>query len=175
MKEIKNPSSHGLSRRKLLTNTAIVGASALLINAGSVSLAQANDQLAMGGFYKLAQFLTHKPSLSPAFAAAVYATMLAHTENFRDRLSTLEQALNASGATEVQSFIDALPKGDENRSFALLIIESFYTGNVGRGRHAVAVSFEKALMFQQTIDVTVIPTYIRAEPNYWAASPDLDN
>ncbi|MOA10201.1 Fructose dehydrogenase small subunit precursor [compost metagenome] len=87
----------------------------------------------------------------------------------------LEKRISDSGAPDVQSFISALPAEDENRKLALLIIESFYTGNVGRGRQAVVVNYEKALMFQATSDVTVIPTYIRARPNYWIATPNLEN
>ncbi|EKS9846005.1 uridylyltransferase, partial [Burkholderia cepacia] len=31
--------------------------------------------------------------------------------------------------------------------------------------------YETALMFEPTRDVTVIPTYIRARPEYWTARP----
>ncbi|WP_413504127.1 sugar dehydrogenase complex small subunit [Serratia grimesii] len=173
--ERKSKSSYGLSRRHLLKSTAIVGAALLSFNTASAPLTSIEDKPSAGTFFKLAQRLTNRPELDPAFATAMYSTMTSHTDHFGIRLAALEKRLAANGAQDVQSFISALPNEDEDRIFALLIIESFYTGNVGRGRQAVVVSYEKALMFQQTLDVTVIPTYIRARPNYWVATPNLDN
>lgn len=172
---MKNKSSYGLSRRRLLKSSAIVGATLLSINVVSAPLKLVDDRPGVDAFLKLARLLTNRPTLEPAFSAAMYSALVSHTERFNHRLNTLEKALSISGAQDVQSFISALPSEDENRKLALLIIESFYTGNVGRGRQAVVVSYEKALMFQKTIDVTVIPTYIRAQPNYWVATPNPDN
>ncbi|AGQ31075.1 Membrane bound FAD containing D-sorbitol dehydrogenase [Serratia liquefaciens] len=174
-KESKSKASYGFSRRHLLKSTLIAGAAFLSVNAVSTPLKRLDDKHTEVLFNQLAQWLTLRQNLDPAFTAAMYSTMASHTEKFGDRLAMLEKRISDSGAPDVQSFISALPAEDENRKLALLIIESFYTGNVGRGRQAVVVNYEKALMFQATSDVTVIPTYIRARPNYWIATPNLEN
>ena len=49
----------------------------------------------------------------------------------------------------------------------MAMISAFYLGQVGQGDDATLVSFEKALMFQPTEGVIVIPTYALGGPNYW--------
>ncbi len=59
------------------------------------------------------------------------------------------------------------------RATALAIISAFYLGHAGQGDGQQLVSFEQALIYPPTLDVTVIPTYARGGYNDWVDAPTV--
>ena len=51
-------------------------------------------------------------------------------------------------------------------------MKALYAGVVESGTPAKVYAFEKALMYQPSRDVVVIPTYAHDGPNYWVAQPN---
>ncbi|MHC1479539.1 sugar dehydrogenase complex small subunit [Frateuria aurantia] len=67
----------------------------------------------------------------------------------------------------------ALFQQETPRKTALAIISAFYLGHAGSNPEQALVSYEQALMYPPTLDVTVIPTYARGQYNDWVAAPQL--
>jgi hypothetical protein len=57
----------------------------------------------------------------------------------------------------------------ENRETAGKLVAALYLGVVGDGDAATLVSYEAALMFAPTQDLTPIPSYAIGGPAYWDA------
>ncbi len=160
------------SRRRFIQLSVL--ASSIVLASGLVARATPSRAGASTDFYTLASFLVAKPQLSAPYAAAVFAALVKNIPDFASQLQLLADAVKRIQAPDVTQLFTAWTEADQAaKKTALLIIETFYTGNVGRGATAKAVAYEMALMFGPTIDVTVIPTYIRGRPEYWTATPVL--
>ncbi|ALV59918.1 MULTISPECIES: sugar dehydrogenase complex small subunit [Burkholderia] len=125
-------------------------------------------------FAGVAAYLTRRSALPSRYVQSVYDGLVEQDREFPARLRALAVAIG-TGTQPVDRFVRTLGvAAPELRATALAIIEAFYTGSVGHGGQARMVGYETALMFEPTSDVTVIPTYIRARPEYWTARPAAD-
>ncbi|SOT43889.1 sugar dehydrogenase complex small subunit [Burkholderia cenocepacia] len=125
-------------------------------------------------FAGVAAYLTRRSALPSRYVQSVYDGLVEQDREFPARLRALAVAIG-TGTQPVDRFVRTLGvAAPELRATALAIIETFYTGSVGHGGQARMVGYETALMFEPTSDVTVIPTYIRARPEYWTARPATD-
>lgn len=117
-------------------------------------------------FLLLSQALTGKRDLDPATAARIetaFATL-------QPELHAQFPALNAlvGQGSDAQAMLAAA--GDAKPA-ALAIITAWYTGTVGKGIHAVTVSYRDALM-QRPVDDGLSPaTYAHGGPAWWTAAP----
>jgi len=74
----------------------------------------------------------------------------------------------AGQVSGAQALVDAA--GDAKPA-ALAIITAWYTGTVGKGVHAVTVSYRDALMQRCVDDGLSPPTYVQGGPAWWTAAP----
>ena len=117
-------------------------------------------------FLGLSRALTGKNDLDPATADRIekaFATLQPDLHAQFPALVTL--AGQVSGA---QALVDAA--GDAKPA-ALAIITAWYTGTVGKGVHAVTVSYRDALMQRCVDDGLSPPTYVQGGPAWWTAAP----
>ena len=117
-------------------------------------------------FLDLSRALTGKNDLDPATADWIekaFATLQPDLHAQFPALVTL--AGQVSGA---QALVDAA--GDAKPA-ALAIITAWYTGTVGKGVHAVTVSYRDALMQRCVDDGLSPPTYVQGGPAWWTAAP----
>ncbi|NMM03240.1 uridylyltransferase [Paraburkholderia sp. RP-4-7] len=162
-------------RRRLLKLSATAALTvAMPLDALSESSAT-HGAAAHATFASVAAFLTRRNALPDLYVRSVHQGLIAQDSSFPARLNALSAAIASLRSADVGALIPALAgTSSDARKTALAIIEAFYTGSVGRGEHARMVGYETALMFEPTADVTVIPSYIRARPEYWSARPDVD-
>ncbi|WP_410209970.1 sugar dehydrogenase complex small subunit [Aquirhabdus sp.] len=160
------------SRRHFIKLSVL--SSSVLLASGLIASAAPSPDTSTTDFYSLATFLVAKPQLSAPYAAAVFSALKKNIPDFAPQLQAVLDTVKRIQAPDVTRLFAGFTEADQAvRKTCLLIIETFYTGNVGRGATAKAVAYEMALMFDTTKDVTVIPTYIRGRPEYWTATPLL--
>ncbi|GBR68502.1 sugar dehydrogenase complex small subunit [Gluconobacter kanchanaburiensis] len=170
-----------LSRRILLRTAAAI--SALGAIPSNFSRAQAAVSYGRQDFLALSQILTVRDKLNPEIAARISAALSAKDANFTslaERLFTTIKADNFSDMRKFNDFADAYP---DLKPTAMTIISAWYLGYIGTPsmsatpavNHPVDdaqfVSYAEALMYEPTIDTTVIPTYSRGHTNYWIDAP----
>jgi hypothetical protein len=103
-----------------------------------------------------------------ARAAAPPAALGAATPGFEERAHALWTAIHGAGWKTVQDWRGSPLYGDPAaRETAAMLVSAFYLGVVGDGDAATLVSYEAALMFAPTQDVTPIPSYALGGPGYW--------
>lgn len=156
-------------RRRFLAVSALAASVAAVITAAP-GFAQSAMTVSNGdpAFLDLARFLTGKPDLDARIAALAHQGLIAADPAFAERSVALQRAIKQAGVADVDAFADSELYADDGlKATAMAVISAFYLGQVGEGRSATFVSFEKALMFQPTEGVIVIPTYALGGPNYW--------
>ena len=163
-----------VDRRTFLVEAAVV-ASAFALG-GALPAAAVMDEPAMPveDLAKLAAFLTGKLDLSTELVVRAHQALVAEGASFDQRLATLNQRIKAAGPSDVEAFkTRSLANDPELMATAIAVISAFYTGRVGKTYRGHLVSYEEALMYRPTADVTVIPTYSHGAPGYWAKPPLL--
>ena len=159
-----------LSRRRFLAASALAASAAALVVAapGFAQVATAAKG-ANPEFLELARFLTGKPDLDARIVALAQQGLIAADPAFADHAAALERAIKDAKLADVDAFAGSPLYADAGfKATAIAMISAFYLGQVGEGSAAKFVSFEKALMYQPTAGVVVIPTYTLGGPNYWA-------
>ncbi|HDR9875549.1 sugar dehydrogenase complex small subunit [Burkholderia cenocepacia] len=164
------------AQRRRLVKLSAGAALAAALPAGMLiaRAATAPQAVPLRDFAGVAAYLTRRSALPSRYVQSVYDGLVEQDREFPARLRALAVAIG-TGTQPVDRFVRTLGvAAPELRATALAIIEAFYTGSVGHGGQARMVGYETALMFEPTSDVTVIPTYIRARPEYWTARPAAD-
>ncbi|MDI9697017.1 sugar dehydrogenase complex small subunit [Burkholderia cenocepacia] len=164
------------AQRRRLVKLSAGAALAAALPAGMLiaRAATAPQAVPLRDFAGVAAYLTRRSALPSRYVQSVYDGLVEQDREFPARLRALAVAIG-TGTQPVDRFVRTLGvAAPELRATALAIIETFYTGSVGHGGQARMVGYETALMFEPTSDVTVIPTYIRARPEYWTARPATD-
>jgi hypothetical protein len=162
----------GLDRRTFLVETAVLAAGLVLIDAMPAPEASEEPEIRDADLMKLVVFLTNKADLSAELVVRAHRALLAERPSFDQRLKALIQRIDAAGLHDVEEFrASSLAKESDLMMTSIAVISALYTGRVGNSYRGHLVSFEEALMYRPTADVTVIPTYARAAPGYWAKAP----
>jgi hypothetical protein len=165
----ENRRGHGLTRRGFLL---AVGSVSLLAACRDKAPAVATPAAAAPAartdtaFLSLSRALTDKNDLDPATAERIekaFATLQPDLHAQFPALVTL--AGQVSGATAL------VAAAGEAQPAALAIITAWYTGTVGKGLHAVTVSYRDALMQRCVDDGLSPPTYVQGGPAWWTAAP----
>lgn len=165
----ENRRGHGLTRRGFLL---AVGSVSLLAACRDKAPAVATPAAAAPAartdtaFLSLSRALTDKNDLDPATAERIekaFATLQPDLHARFPALVTL--AGQVSGATAL------VAAAGEAQPAALAIITAWYTGTVGKGVHAVTVSYRDALMQRCVDDGLSPPTYVQGGPAWWTAEP----
>lgn len=164
-----------VQRRRLMKLSAGAAlAAALPAGMLMARAAVAPEALPARDFAGVAAYLTCRKALPARYVQSVYDGLVAQDHAFPARLRALVVAID-TGTQPLEAFVKTLGiAAPELHTTALAVIEAFYTGSVGHGGQARMVGYETALMFEPTVDITVIPTYIRARPEYWTERPAVD-
>lgn len=117
-------------------------------------------------FLELSHALTGKTDLDPATADRIEQAFAHLQPELHAQFPTLVTL--AGQVTGAQALIAAA--GDAKPA-ALAIITAWYTGTVGKGVHAVTVSYRDALMQRCVDDGLSPPTYAHSGPAWWTAEP----
>jgi hypothetical protein len=158
-----------LSRRRFLAMSALAASvAALATSSPGITQAIASTSDSDPAFLALARFLTGRSDLDPRIVTRARDALIAADSGFADKARTLMHAIQDANLTSVDAFAGSPLYADaSHRATAIAVVSAFYLGQVGEGREARLVSFEKALMFQPTAGVLVIPSYALGGPNYW--------
>jgi hypothetical protein len=147
-----------VSRRTLLRGALLIGGLAMLpYQRNAFAAAPAND------FMRLSLLLTTRTALNSEQGQRLYDALNAGDPKFAPGLQALQQAIAADHFSDMQQFA--------------AIISGWYLGYTGEPVSHTAndptrfVAFRDALMYQPTLDATVIPTYSRGHTNYWVEPP----
>lgn len=166
-------SSSTFSRRGLLRGALLVGGLSMLpFSRSAFAATPAND------FMRLSLLLTTRTTLSSEQGQRLFDALSAGDANFASGLQALQQAISADNFSDMHQFAGFVKRHDPQvKSTAMAIISGWYLGYTGEPvSHSSDdptrfVAFRDALMYQPTLDATVIPTYSRGKTNYWAKPP----
>ncbi len=159
-----------------------------VIGLGAVSLAAtmlglcpvtafAQQEIDEAAFLALSQRLTGRNELNATISARALAALSAGDEAFLKTAMRLAQAIDQFGLTDMRRFRDFAAAHPDLSPAAMKIISAWYLGYTGtpegEANHDDArfVSFAGALMYEPTIDVTIVPTYARGKTDYWVTPP----
>ncbi|WP_053096111.1 sugar dehydrogenase complex small subunit [Frateuria defendens] len=169
-------------RRAFLTATLFGASAAVLATAtpgwtSSLHAAPAAGALAPEGFLALSRLLTAHPELNPDLADAAWSALVEREPDFAARFTDLQRAVDAAGLHDMRDFGASPVAADAAlKRTAVAIVGAWYLGRVGevkpRSEDGPAfITYTGALMWRPTLDVTVIPTYSRGRPGFWAEKP----
>lgn len=182
--EAMKPDTHKetSSRKQLsMTRRALLGSAAALSAAVAFAphaFAHAVSAHTRFEFLHLSEILTAKRSLDPEVAVRAFDCLTAEDPSFSGKASALAQHITEAGFSDMRTFNQFLPSAQaEMRATAMKIISAWYLGYTGRPAmdstvdDARFVTYTQALMYQPTIDATVIPSFSRGHTNYWSTPP----
>lgn len=171
-----------LGRRKLLAWTAasmpaILAATAMVHGGGLLADGDPTLAKAPAGFAEVSQLLVGKRTIDTSLLDAAWAALIQREHDFAARFAALHKALQASSLRDMAQWNSSTIAADPAlKATAVAIVSAWYLGLVGevkdRSEDGPAfITYAGALMWAPTIDVTVIPTYARGRPGYWASKP----
>lgn len=166
----RTPRHSGVSRRVLLGSAA----AALFVARAPVG---AWAQAPGASFLSLSERLTGRSGLDAGIAARAFAALSADDPAFAEAADTLARTMEAEGLTDMRDFGAFEARHPDFAPVARSIISAWYLGYTGTplgeelGDDAQFVTFTGALMFQPTLDATIIPTFARGHTNYWSEPP----
>jgi len=172
--------SRTLNRRQLLMGLAALSASTLMPWATRLWAGTPDDipPQDITDFLSLSERLTMRPQLNSRLAGRAYQGLLDIDADFPRRMRQLIQAMDEAQLTDMRQFkAFAEQQPDALTQTAIDIIAAWYLGHTGtvQGHSATDdthfVTYVGALMYQPTLDATVIPTYSRGHTNYWVSPP----
>lgn len=172
----------GVDRRTLIvgglvaTPVALAG-STLLWATRSSAAGEGSKVVAPTEFLALSQILVGARQLDATLATPAWAALVLREKDFPARFTALHKAIEAAGLRDMTQWSASSVAADPAlKATAVAIVSAWYLGVVGavqdRGDNGPAfITYTGALMWAPTIDVTVIPTYARGRPGFWAAKP----
>ena len=169
-----------LSRRELLGGMAAVSVAAFFPWATRTWAddPDAVSEQAIQDFLSLSERLTGRQALDARIAGRVWQALLDEDGRFADRQRLLAQAMDDANLTDMRGFkAFAATQPETLTQTAIAIISAWYLGFTGsvEGHSATDntrfITYTGALMFEPTIDATVIPTYSQAHSDYWVDPP----
>lgn len=165
---------HCMKRRTLLATGATLAGAAALGLFPETAFAQSIDDRA---FRELSQLLTGRKALDAEISNRALRALSDEDRSFPAAAVRLAAALSNVGLTDMRSFKDFASTHPADAATAYKIISAWYLGHTGTPAaestvdDARYVSYVGALMYEPTIDATVIPTFSRGRTNYWANPP----
>lgn len=151
-------------------------ASAAALLAGFPSMLRAAEISTMD-FLQLSQLLTAGKTLDPAISERALAALTAGDAGFATKAAALSQAIAAEGFSDMREWSAFSARHPEMADTGMKVISAWYLGYTGTPKEhssvddAQFVAYHDALMYQPTIDATVVPSYARGATNYWVNPP----
>jgi fructose 5-dehydrogenase small subunit len=146
--------------------------SALARIAGQTAKPSAADAKRFIEFSKLA---TGHQQLDPALGATLFAALVEQDRAFTSKLTVLNQFARKRQITDVEA-LDAVLRNNPLHDDLMGIIAAWYTGAVGKGPQAKAVTYGEALMYAPAADGSHNPGFCAGATNSWASltRPPID-
>lgn len=175
------PIADALPRRRFLC-VSLLGATASLLAGTAISqsassaVTPAPSAAAPEHFVEVSQLLTGH-SINGALADRAWLAICQHEADFPARFSQLQTAIDKAGLHDLRQWSTSAIASDAGlKATALAIVSAWYLGVVGEVKDRSEdgpsfITYESALMWSPTSDVTVIPTYARGAPGYWKSRP----
>ncbi|MFB9134021.1 sugar dehydrogenase complex small subunit [Vibrio olivae] len=134
-------------------------------------------------FSQLAHFLTGQSALSDVVIQRGFEALTAQDSAFLSHSAMAWQKIQQANLTSVDELNEhSLMQDDAFAQTVKRVVSAFYLGYTGTPISQRAkdntrfVTYTDALMYQPTLDATVIPSYSRARTNYWVNPPaSIDN
>lgn len=174
----KNLKKMLIARRKLLIGGAAIVGTYVTVS-GFPCLALSEPTTVAPGTFAVpaaidAQFMRLSSLLiNHHLDAGVGARIAAFASNAHPDLSRMMDSIIAIAqqkkATAVEDFFDDIPDGAA-KDLAHWIIAAWYSGSSSASHDAEVFTYELALTYQVTKDVTQIPSYGLSGPNAWTRS-----
>lgn len=127
-------------------------------------------------FIVASEILTgHK--LEASLADRAWSALVLREKDFVSRYQTLTRAMDAAGFKDMTAWSGFSAGLDAPASSAAVaVVSAWYLGVVGpvddSGENGPSfITYENALMWQPTIDVTVVPSYSKQGPGWWGTVP----
>lgn len=140
------------------------------------SLVTPSDRAA---FYHASTLLTNRKKLNDTVALRALEGLLEADSAFSAHFRMLWSALQSAKITQVSQLNSHVIMQNAQHSMTIKkIISAWYLGYTGTPIELRAVdnthfvTYTDALMYESTIDATVIPTYSRGKTNYWVKPPE---
>ncbi|WP_162939793.1 sugar dehydrogenase complex small subunit [Neorhizobium sp. NCHU2750] len=149
---------------------------------GSMSASGALAQVvptakAPADFMQVSRLLTGHPEIEDTLADMAWSALTRREEHFEAGYKALVDAIKSSGLSDFAALEQSPVMTDAAlKATAVSLVSAWYLGRVGevldRGEPGPDfITYTGALMWRPTIDVTVLPTYARGGPGYWATPP----
>lgn len=128
-------------------------------------------------FMPLSRLLTGHNEIDDALADMAWSALVHRDPGFDTQFTRLAAAAKAEGLADFHALPLARFMADPvMKAAAVALVYAWYLGRVGEvlDREEPGpdfITYEGALMWRPTIDATVIPTYSRGRPGFWAAPP----
>lgn len=128
-------------------------------------------------FMDISRLLTNHKEIDAGLAHVAWSALVLRAHNFSEGYEALQAALVKKGISDYRQYANSdIAKDPDLHAIAVALVGAWYLGRVGevkpRSEDGPAfISYTGALMWQPTIDVTVIPTYSRGQPGFWAEKP----
>ena len=149
--------SHNLSRQESRRRRTLLGALALWLapwaSAGAEGIAAAAEPAGSDAkrFLVFSRLATGRQQLDPALGATLFAALVEQDRAFTSKLALLTQFARRRQITDVDA-LDAALGNNPLRDDLMGIIAAWYTGAVGTGPQAKAVTYGDALMYAPVTD-----------------------
>lgn len=167
------------SRRTFLAFGAL-GACSLMLAASPRASAWSKANVSINatpeGFLPISRLLTGH-AIDHSLAERGWSAITSREQDFPARFAALENAVGREGLVDMQHWSQTSIAADPAlKATALAIVSAWYLGVVGDVKDRAEdgpsfITYEGALMWRPTLDVTVIPTYSRGRPGFWKEKP----
>ncbi|MFC0337595.1 Membrane bound FAD containing D-sorbitol dehydrogenase [Kushneria avicenniae] len=166
-------SARGVSRRRVLRNTLALAGSFCLASPHLAWAAPEIDGALNERFMRLSGLLVnHQLDEEVGRKMAIHAAR--HFKQLETLIDELLATAEGRKARRVEAFFDDVPEGPA-RELAYWIIAAWYSGSSDSSPEATLFTYERALTYQTTLDMTPIPSFGLSAPNGWQiASAPLD-
>lgn len=147
-----------------------------LLASGAYS-AVAPSASAPGDFMRTSRLLTGHNEIDDTLADMAWSALVKRDQGFAQAYAKLTAAIKAEGVSDFHKLPQAaFLHQPDLKAATVALVYAWYLGRVGEVQDRSEngpefVTYTGALMWRPTIDVTVIPTYSRGRPGFWAERP----
>ncbi|EJF90330.1 sugar dehydrogenase complex small subunit [Bartonella tamiae] len=168
-----------MSRRQILYGGVLATMTiSFLPNMIRPSFAVSSTENFPKNFATISRMLVGRHALNDSVIMRGWTGLVDKFSDFSGRYHALEKAIFTSKLTSIEVIkTSTLFKDPIHKQTIMEIISAYYLGRIGEihanseTNKAYPVTFSQALMWEPTIDVTVLPTYARGGPGYWHETP----
>lgn len=181
LRKVDPTSGHPVNaHRRTILGTALFGIPGAWLASRSLGVLQAAPAAsarAPDDFTTVSRLLTGHPEIDVHIADAAWSALIQRETDFGSRFEQLSSALSQAPVQDFHQLKGSTVLSDAAlKATAVQIVGAWYLGRVGnvnpRSEDGPAfVTYTGALMWRPTLDVTVLPSYVRGKPGFWAEKP----